>query len=61
MTNPQHPPAAQAEPARVALTDEQIVRLWSEAYDDATGRRQSLVFARAIERAHGIAAGEVKP
>lgn len=45
---------AATPPARQALTDEQIDAMWSRAFSDGTGRSMATVFARAIERAHGI-------
>ena len=56
--------AAQPAPAAVPLTDEQIRDLWSwSATLDAeyTANTQQHAFARAIERAHGIAAAGDKP
>lgn len=51
---------AAASPARVALTDAQIVDLWSwsaTAEAERTASTQQHAFARAIEHAHGIQTG----
>lgn len=57
--------AAQPAPAAVPLTDEQIAELWVDILSDtpASGIHETeglswARLARAIERAHGIAAGD---
>ena len=36
------------------LTDEEISRMWMAGYSDGSGDSMFSLFARAIERAHGI-------
>ena len=48
--------AAPPAPAAVPLTDEQIIAIANSIDDDACDQSQTTAFARAIERAHGIAA-----
>lgn len=44
-----------AQPAkREPLKDEQIASMWNAGYSDVSGESMVNVFARAIERAHGI-------
>lgn len=43
-----------APPQRKPLSDDEIRKLLSWAYNDTTGRQTLIVFARAIEAAHGI-------
>lgn len=44
-----------AEPVqREPLTDEQIASMWNAGYSDVSGESMVNLFARAIERAHGI-------
>ena len=55
--------AAPPAPAAVPLTDEQIGALWDNHIVPVFGKNgiNPIVFARAIERAHGIAAAGEKP
>lgn len=48
---------------RGPLTDEEIARMWMAGHSDGSGQSMVNLFARAIERAHGIGqpAGEDKP
>jgi|DEB19_MinimDraft_2_1074335.scaffolds.fasta_scaffold16817_2 hypothetical protein len=39
---------------RGPLTDEEISRMWMAGYSDGSGDSMVSLFARAIERAHGI-------
>lgn len=39
---------------RGPLTDEEITRMWMAGYSDGSGDSMVKLFARAIERAHGI-------
>ena len=39
---------------RGPLTDEEIARMWMAGYSDGSGDSMVNLFARAIERAHGI-------
>jgi len=53
-------PGLQEEIAQQPLTEEQITHLWEEScYADTAGTQQRFVFARAIERAHGISQATV--
>ena len=53
------PPAAQ--PALVLLTDVQILNLWDRVSGITQAGERRVAFARAIERAHGIAASPAAP
>lgn len=48
---------------RGPLTDEEIARMWMAGYSDGSGDSMVNLFARAVERAHGISqqAREDKP
>lgn len=48
------------QPAAVALTQLRLQYLWTEAGNDKSGMPQQFVYARMIEKLHGITAPEVK-
>ncbi len=48
-----------AQPAPVPLTERQIVEFWEDSFTKYG--RNGVAFARAIERAHGIAASPEQP